>query len=324
MRILVTGSSGTIGTRLCEKLLEKGYDVIGMDWKPNKWNKDVQNITTHIDLRNSNALQPTTPSAISSGPNGYSLQPDTVIHLAANARVYELVEDPSRARDNVLTTFNVLEWARKQGVRKFLFASSRETYGNAGAQIYREDMADFRNCESPYTASKIAGEALVEAYTRCYNLDHVIFRFSNVYGMYDDSERVIPLFIRRARKNEPLVIYGREKCLDFTYIDDTVDGVLRTLERFDTAKNDTYNIAYGTGTTIETLAETVRKFMSSSSRVRYEESRTGEVVRFTADITKAREKLGYAPQTSFEEGIRKTVEWYKTHEKLRDQACSPP
>ncbi|MBI4129603.1 NAD-dependent epimerase/dehydratase family protein, partial [Candidatus Peregrinibacteria bacterium] len=155
MRILVTGSSGTIGTRLCEKLLEQGHDVVGIDWKPNKWNADVETITTHLDLRNLDELQTT----------NYPLQTDAVIHLAANARVYELVENPGRARDNMLTTFNVLEWARKHGVRKFLFASSRETYGNAGALAYREEMADFRNCESPYTASKIAGEALIQAYT---------------------------------------------------------------------------------------------------------------------------------------------------------------
>ncbi|MBI2523745.1 NAD(P)-dependent oxidoreductase, partial [Candidatus Peregrinibacteria bacterium] len=118
MRILVTGSSGTIGTRLCEKLLEQGHDVVGIDWKPNKWNADVETITTHLDLRNLDELQTT----------NYPLQTDAVIHLAANARVYELVENPGRARDNMLTTFNVLEWARKHGVRKFLFASSRETY----------------------------------------------------------------------------------------------------------------------------------------------------------------------------------------------------
>ncbi|MBI2523853.1 GDP-mannose 4,6-dehydratase, partial [Candidatus Peregrinibacteria bacterium] len=165
----------------------------------------------------------------------------------------------------------------------------------------------------PYTASKIAGEALIQAYTRCYGLDHVIFRFSNVYGMYDDSERVIPLFIRRAQKNDPLVVYGKDKCLDFTYIDDTVDGILRTIDRFADVKNDTYNIANGKGTTIVELAETVRKLTGSASKVHCQESRTGEVTRFTADITKAKEKLGYAPKTSFEEGIRKTVEWYKTN-----------
>ena len=124
MRIIITGSSGTIGTRLCEKLLAEGHDVCGLDWAPNKWNADIQRITTEIDLRNWNQID-----TARSG-----LQADLLIHLAANARVYELVEHPDRARDNVLTTFNALELARQNAIPRFLFASSREVYGNVHAE----------------------------------------------------------------------------------------------------------------------------------------------------------------------------------------------
>ncbi|OGJ63768.1 hypothetical protein A3E47_01475, partial [Candidatus Peribacteria bacterium RIFCSPHIGHO2_12_FULL_54_10] len=302
VKILVTGSSGTIGTRLCEKLLALGHDVHGMDRRPNTWNKDIQRMTTHIDLLNWNDLRPTT----------YDLQPDIVVHLAANARVYDLVEDPRRALENMTTTFNILEWARLYGIQRFIFASSREVYGNYKlcTTPIAEENARIEHCESPYTASKIAGEALVQAYTRCYELHHIILRFSNVYGMYDDSDRVVPLFLRRARKNEPLAVFGEEKCLDFTYIDDTVAGIIAAIEKFDTVKNDTYNIANGAGTTIVHLAEKIKELTASSSLVTVGESRTGEVIRYVADVSKAKKVLGYAPQTSFVDGIRKTVERY--------------
>lgn len=300
MRILVTGSSGTIGTRLCEILLEKGYEVIGADWLANKWNPEVNAKTHIIDLRDEKLF--TAHSSL--------LTVDVIIHLAANARVYELVEDPSRARDNFLTLFNVLEFARRNSIKKFFFAGSREGYGNIQVDRLTEDLVRVENCESPYTASKVGGEALVHAYTRCYGIDHVIIRFSNVYGAYDDSVRVVPLFIRQARKNETLKIFGKEKCLDFTYIDDAVFGVIKALEKFDVVKNDTYNLAFGEGTTILQLAEMIIELTGSKSKIEIGESRTGEVIRYVADITKAKKAFGYDPKIPFAEGVKKAVEWY--------------
>src|SRR3989338_2846533 len=291
MKILVTGSSGTIGTRLCEKLLEAGFNVTGADWEPNKWNKNIQAITTQIDLRDAHKLE----------AESWKLKADLIVHLAANARVYELVEDPSRARDNIITTFNLLEFARKNHIKKFIFASSRETYGNTPKEKLKENDANFQACESPYTASKIAGEAMVEAYKRCYTMDTIVFRFSNVYGMYDDSVRVVPLFFHQARMGEPLTVFGKEKCLDFTYIDDTVDAILLAIKQFDHAKNDTYNIATGTGTTLSHLAARIKELTGSSSQIHTGEVRTGEIVKFVADISKAKEKLGYQPNVMFEE-----------------------
>ncbi|MBP9850878.1 MAG: GDP-mannose 4,6-dehydratase, partial [Candidatus Peribacteraceae bacterium] len=237
-----------------------------------------------------------------------------IIHLAANARVYELVENPDRALDNCIDTFNILEFARAHGITKMMFASSRETYGNIhlpDGQKYSEDKAHFMTCESPYTASKIAGEAFFEAYKRCYGIDSIIWRFSNVYGMYDDSIRVVPLFFRQAKAGETLNVFGKEKCLDFTYIDDCIAGMMLGVEKFETAKNDTYNLAYGEGTTILHLAEEMKRLLGSSSKIEISAARTGEVTHYIADISKAKKKLGYSPKTNFEEGIKKSVEWYK-------------
>jgi UDP-glucose 4-epimerase len=298
MKILVTGSSGTIGTRLCETLLQRSYDVRGVDWVKNTWRPEINAITTLADMRDWNAVQ-NMPSDV-----------DVLIHLAANARVYDLVEDPDRARDNMLSTYNALEFARRNGIKKFMFASSRECYGNLPARRFREDLARIENCESPYTASKIAGEAMVEAYARCYDMDQITFRFSNVYGMYDDSNRIVPVFIRKMRRNEPVTVFGAEKCLDFTYVDDTVEGIIAAMNKFDVAKNRTYNLAFGQGTYLVDLAKTLKRLLRSTTEVSVGEIRTGEISRYVADITRAKEAFGYEPKVSFRDGIQKSVEWY--------------
>lgn len=304
MNILVTGSSGTIGTRLCEKLLERGDTVVGADWEPCKWNPAVEALRINIDLRNKEELK-ALPTDV-----------DLIIHLAANARVYELVENPDRAMDNFIDTFNILEFARVNGIKKMMFASSRETYGNIHlpeGQKYSEDKAHFMSCESPYTASKIGGEALFEAYKRCYGIETIIWRFSNVYGMYDDSIRVVPLFFRQAKANEPMQIFGKDKCLDFTYIDDCVAGIILGIEKWESAKNDTYNLAYGQGSTILQLAELMKELLGSTSPLEIGPARTGEVTHYIADISKAQRVLGYNPQTQFADGVRKAVEWYNAN-----------
>ncbi len=304
MKILVTGSSGTIGTRLCETLLDMGHTVVGADWEKCQWQKRVEDLRIDIDLRDKTQFGKL-PTDV-----------DMIIHLAANARVYELVENPDRALDNCIDTFNMLEFARKHGIKRMMFASSRETYGNIhlpDGQKYDEGKAHFMTCESPYTASKIAGEALFEAYKRCYKIETVIVRFSNVYGMYDNSIRVVPLYFRNAKAGLPLKVFGRDKCLDFTYIDDAVQGVTKIVMHWEKAKNDTYNLAYGEGTTILHLAEEMKRLLKSDSPLEIGSARTGEVTHYIADIAKAKETFGYDPQTSFSEGIRKSVEWYTKH-----------
>ena len=120
-----------------------------------------------------------------------------------------------------------------------------------------------------------------------------------------------PRFFREAKANQVLNVFGREKCLDFTYIDDCVDGIILGIQHFETAKNDTYNLAYGEGTTILHLAEEMKRLLGSTSSIHITEARTGEVTHYIADTSKAEKKLGYKPKTPFSEGIRRSVEWYR-------------
>ncbi|MBW8040402.1 MAG: NAD-dependent epimerase/dehydratase family protein [Planctomycetes bacterium] len=297
-RILVTGSSGTIGNCLCEALLERNVDVVGVDIRPNRWNEEVNRRTINIDLRN--------PEDVKKLPKEF----DLVVHFAANARVFKLVENPDLAKDNFLILYNILEFARQNNIKRILFASSREVYGNSGYIIHSEEEAFVKNCESSYTATKIAGEALVHAYEQCYGIEYVIVRFSNVYGRYDYTDRVVPLFISKALKNEDIHVYGRDKILDFTYIEDCADGVVKSLELFETSKNEVYNIATQKGYSIEKVAQLIIELTGSKSKIFYETNRTGEVCRFIADISKAKAVLNYSPQNDLMTGINKTIEWY--------------
>ncbi|MGC9046709.1 MAG: NAD-dependent epimerase/dehydratase family protein [Minisyncoccia bacterium] len=299
-KILITGSSGTIGTRLSEKLLDLKYDVIGVDWKKNKWLKEIDKRTIHIDLRNKKLVFEKLPKDV-----------DLIIHLAANARVYELVKNPELAKDNMIITFNILEYARVHNIKNIIFASSREVYGNTQKIKHKEEDARIENCESPYSASKLLGEALIHSYHKCFGINYVIVRFSNVYGMYDESDRVIPLFIRKALENESLIVFGKEKVLDFTYIDDVVEGVIKIIQKFGKIKNNTFNIATGKGPKIFGLAKLIKEFLHSKSKIIIKNNRKGEVVKYIADISKAKKLLNYQPRIDIINGTKRSIEWYQ-------------
>ncbi len=307
MKIMLTGSSGTIGTRLFEQLLNLGYDVVGVDWKKNNWNRSLNNRTFLVNLLKQSDLRKL--------PTGI----DLIIHFAANSRVYDLVKNPALALENLVTTFNVLCFAENAHIGRIIFSSSREVYGNSvDESLITEDDARIESSESPYSASKVSGEAFIHAYSKTFGLGFVIIRFSNVYGMYDNTDRVIPLWIRQSAGNENLVVYGKNKVLDFTYIDDAVHGAVKVIEQFDNVKSETFNIAScEKGYALTYVANRIRDLVGSKSKIMLTDNRSGEVCKFQADITKAEKLLGYKSKVSLEEGLKKTIEWYKQFEKRR-------
>jgi len=296
--ILITGSSGTIGTRLFEKLLEEGYDVKGFDKKPNKWNSDLNKLTIIGDLLNSQDIKK------------LPVDIDLVIHLAANARVYDLVVNPDLALENIVSMYNVLEFMRKNNLNKIIFSSSREVYGNRKKIIAKEEDVDLQLCESAYSASKISDEALVYSYSKCYGFQYIICRFSNVYGMYDESDRFVPLMIRKIKANENIEIFGKDKLLDFTYIDDCVGGIIKCIENFGKAKNNVFNIATGFGDKLIDVAKLIKAELATKNKIILKKNRTGEVVKYIANISKTKKMLKYKPKFSTKEGIRLSINWY--------------
>jgi len=304
MLILITGSSGQIGTNVGLALEGRGDRVLGIDRRRNTWTNRIE--TIELDLATSG------PEALLTGRAF-----DVVLHFAAYAKVFELVENPRRAMENIAMLFNVLEFCRRRRL-PIVFSSSREVYGDIHRHVTDEAAADFVVAESPYSASKIAGEALIYSYAQCYDLPFLVFRFSNVYGRYDNDlermERVIPLFADRIARDEPIVVFGKEKVLDFTYVDDCVAGVLAGVDALATGKltGQTINLAYGQGNTLVDVVNVLALALRKTPTVTYEPSRAGEVTRYVADIRKARELLGYSPQVPLTSGLRKTIDWYRS------------
>lgn len=303
MRVLITGSSGQIGTNLGLRLLDEGVDVLGIDRRANAW-------TDRIPTRSIDLLDP--PAALSEQLEGESF--DVVCHLAAHAKVHELVVHPERALENVSTVFNVLELCRQRGC-PIVFGSSREAYGDVTQGLTAEDRPVY--AKSPYSASKIAGEALVRSYGACYRLPTLIYRFSNVYGRYDNDlermERVIPLFMRDIAAGREVTVFGREKVLDFTYVDDTVSAIRRGIDLLYCGEvvNETINVAAGRGNSLIDLTNFLGEALGVTPKVKVEPTRPGEITRYVADISKARRLLGYEPTTFLQEGIAKSVAWSK-------------
>jgi len=319
VHILITGSSGQIGTNLALRLLDAGHSVFGVDKRVNTW---TNRVTTMLQ----DLAAPYRDFAGGIGSVPYP-KVDAVVHLAANAKVHELVQHPHRALENIALIFNVLEYCRYNQL-PVIFASSREVYGDIHRYITEEQHADFSFTESPYSASKVAGEALVYSYARCYDLRYLVFRFSNVYGRYDNDiermERVIPLFIRAMRRGEPVTVYGQEKTLDFTYVDDCVDGIVAGIERLLSGQitNQTINLAYGQGNTLVRMAELIAEALNVPAQINVEPSkRVGEVTRYIADISKAVELLGYQPRVPLAEGIRRAVAWSQAFERSNVETC---
>lgn len=307
MKILITGSSGQIGTNLALTLLRQGHFVFGIDIRRNTWSDEIPTLLQDLSL----------PQHDFEGGIGHVEYPpdlDVVVHLAAHAKVHELVKQPDRALENVTMTFNILEFCRHNRV-PVIFSSSREVYGDIHRYITEESYADFAYTESPYSASKIAGEAFIYSYAQCYGLRYLVFRFSNVYGRYDNDiermERVIPLFICKVRKGDPITIYGKEKILDFTYVDDCVDGICKGIQLLASGHdaNHTINLAYGQGNSLVTMAQYVGDALGKEPVMDFQPPRVGEVTQYVANIGKARALLNYSPTTSLREGIHKAVSW---------------
>lgn len=314
MKILVTGSSGQVGTNLSLALLKKGHTILGIDKRPNTWTDQIPFIRRNL----------ATDGPLSLDDLAGFGRPDLVVHLAANAKVHELVVNPSRAHENVTITFNVLEFCRAQQT-PIIFSSSREVYGHAQPPAVAETSIDVFRILSPYAAGKLGDEMLIYSYAHCYGLKYLVFRLSNVYGRFDSDlermTRVVHIFIDQLGRGEPVTIFDRRKIIDFTYVDDCIAAFMLGIDKLMAGEvvNETINLSSGSPATLLQLAHTIAANLNVTPQIIDRPIQPGEISFYIADLTKAKTLLGYAPQVPFDEGIKRAISWVQAWNKQREQ-----
>lgn len=317
--ILVTGAAGFIGSHLCETLLERNKEVVGIDNFDPFYDPDIKK----RNLRNSQEnpqfhFHEASIIDISVLEKIFAqYQISQIIHLAAKAGVRPSIEHPiAYRRTNIDGTLNLLEMARQHHIDRFVFASSSSVYGNNKKVPFSED-DPVDNPISPYAATKKAGELICYTYHHLYNIHISCLRFFTVYGPRQRPEMAIHKFTRQIDLGEPIDLYGYGKPKrDFTYIDDILQGMMSAIENM----NGYEIINLGESQTISTseLVDVIERNLGKKAIRNQREMQPGDVDITYADIGKARRLLDYQPRTSIEEGISRFVQWYK-EEKRRLQ-----
>ena len=300
MNIGVIGGSGFIGSHLVDKLLERGYEVTVLDiMKPHR--ADVRHI--YIDITN---LSKTCVALA----GGY----DVVYLLAAMADVNDVYKNPVEAGEvNILGVANVLEAARRNNIGRVILASTIWVYEMAYEDRVDEDTPiALSKTKHVYMASKVAAELYCQAYQKLYGQNFTILRYGIPYGPRMREDMVIRLFIKKALDAQPLTIFGDgSQSRNFIYVEDLAEGNVAALK--EVAINQTYNLI-GQPTTVKEVAETVRKLVREVP-IEFKEARPGDYKGKIVSGDKAKRELGWEPKVDFEEGVRRYIEWHKTHQQ---------
>ena len=304
---LVTGGAGFIGSHLSEELIRRGQRVRVADSLVTGRRSNLDHLPT-VEFVQGDLADQDFARRVMEGV-------DYVLHQAALPSVPRSVKDPITSnRANVDATLNVLVAARDANVRRLVFAGSSSAYGNTQTLPKHEGMPT--SPLSPYALQKVVGEQYLQMFTSLYELETVTIRYFNVFGPRQDPSSpysgVISLFATALLENRAPTIYGNgEQTRDFTYVANVVDGVLRACEA-PGASGQIINVATGNRISLNQLFEAMRRLIGVDIKPQYAGDRAGDVRDSQADVTRAQEILGYQPLVSFEEGLRRTVDWYRT------------
>ncbi len=306
MRYLVTGGAGFIGSHTVDELLRLGHDVVVLDDLSAGKESNLPLTNPRCELIRGSITEAETVRRACRGA-------DYVFHLAARTSVPRSVKDPAETnRINAEGTVNVLLAARDAGVKRVVFSGSSSVYGETPTLPKREDMAP--SPISPYGVSKLIGELYGQVFYRVYGLEFVGLRYFNVFGPRQDPgspySGVLSLFITCMQKGMPPTVYGDgEQSRDFTYVENVVQANLRACQTPGVA-GMVFNAGTGNRYTLNYTLSVLEKFAGRPSRAKYTEARAGDIRDSQADISLARQRLGYEPRVGFEEGLRRTWEWY--------------
>jgi len=310
---LITGIAGFIGSSIARALLERGEQVRGIDNLATGKRENIKEIADRIDFREADLLD---LDAMKEACHGV----ECVYHQAAIPSVPKSVLDPLGSNQaNVDGTVNILIAARDAKVRRVVYAASSSAYGDTPTLPKREDMTP--NPISPYAVAKLASEYYMVSFFRCYGLETVSLRYFNIFGPRQDPispySGVLAKFITQMLRGEQPTIFGDgSQSRDFTYIDNAVSANLLAAQA-PTAKvaGRVFNVATGTRVDLNQTFELLKKMTGYSGNVKYAAERGGDIKHSLADITLATKALGYEPKVNFEEGLQRTVEWYRGQSK---------
>ena len=304
VKVLVTGGAGFIGSNIVKHLVETENDVTVLDNFSSGYRSNLTPFPMiqiiDGDIRNKSIVEEAMKGK------------EVVFHLAASVGNKRSIDYPIiDAEINVLGTLQVLEAARKEGVRKIITSSSAGIFGELKTIPIRENHEV--EPDSPYGCTKLCEEKLCLAYAKLYSIEAICLRYFNVYGpnqRFDAYGNVIPIFVFRMLRGEPIQIYGDgNQTRDFVHVNDVVQANIKAAET--TGLSGAFNIASGLSVTINHLVRIITKNENSDLKIEHVAERAGDVRDSLADITLANQKMGYSPTINFELGIEEYVKWAK-------------
>ena len=309
---LVTGGAGFIGSHIVHRLQREGAKVRVVDNLSTGKKERLRDIDSSIELIEDDLTdRRVCDRAVQ--------DVEYVLHQAAVPSVQRSIQDPLETnRANVIGTLNLLESCRQHGVRRLVYAASSSAYGDTQVLPKREDMAP--NPLSPYALQKFVGERYCKLYNDLYGLETVSLRYFNVFGPGQDPwseySAVIPKFATRLQSRQPLVVFGDgEQSRDFTYVDNVVEANILAIKVQRTA-GAVVNVGCGESLTLNRLIRFLEEILQVQAVVGYEPPRRGDVRHSLADISLARDVLGYQPKVTLVEGLRRTVEFFASSQRL--------
>ena len=314
---LITGIAGFIGSSLARAVLAQGDNVRGVDNFSTGKRGNIEELLSRIDFQEADLLDLDAMKAACRGA-------DFILHQAAIPSVPKSVLDPLGSnRANVDGTVNILIAARDAKVKRVVYAASSSAYGDTPTLPKQEEMTP--NPISPYAVAKLASEYYMKSFFRCYGLETVCLRYFNIFGPRQDPTSpysgVLAKFITSMLNGEQPTIFGDgSQSRDFTYIDNTVSANLLACKAPASAVGQVFNVATGHRIDLNETFRVLKKITGYSGDMKYAQERAGDVKHSLADISKAQQYLGYKPLVYFEEGLKKTVDWYRAQMKLTGAA----
>lgn len=309
VKSLVTGAAGFIGSHLCEYLLEKGFQVVGIDNFMDYYPRSIKEASI-ADLRKHPNCQFVEASLLEVDLTELLDGIDVVFHQSAQAGVraswgenFKIYSD-----NNILATQLLLEACRKRHVNKFVYASSSSVYGDTKDLPMTESSLP---CPvSPYGVSKLAGEHLCFLYYKNFGIPAVTLRYFTVYGARQRPDMAFHRFLKWALEDKPLKVYGDgEQSRDFTHVQDIVEANWLALK--EALPGEVFNIGGGSRITLNGVIEIIRELVDRELEIHYQAEQKGDVRHTMADMTKAKEKLGYRPKVSIRDGLAEEYDWIR-------------